>query len=965
MAHQTPGGVGVRRTPAFALIALLTLAFLAFTAPAGSAARGPARERTSFRTETLDVRRSGSPVAPSARVAAARAELGRSLGRMGVIQSDRTTGTIRFVGRLDGFLTDASTRPASSVALDYVRQHHLAMGLRTADLQTFHLRDDYVDIGGTHHLSFVQRAGGLTLFGQGLRANVTADGRLINVAGGPVRGLHAPSGDARLDAGAAIAAARTAAGGTAARDRQDTAELALFPTGRGARLAWKTLTNISPSETNLSLVDASTGAVLYRNNITDAGAPPQTAATGDDVWPFYFSSIPPNGGGTPVDDVALGTIFDTNPLTFGGDGPQLFGNNAWVFRDVMDDSFPHARDAITPTGGSAGTGWRFDYTAPIDVTTASQNCSAERACTWDREVARSWQANLDHNGVQVYYFLNHFHDHLAAAPIGFTDAAGNFEFSGTGGPDPVLGNASDGANTADGFPDLGHVDNANMSTPPDGNPPTMQMYLFEKFRRFGLGGIPSANGGDDAEVVYHEYTHGLSNRLVLYPDGNSGLDAQQSGAMGEAWSDWYAEDLLNKEGYKPDSGTVGDVVMGELTFAGLLRSQPVDCPVGTTSPNCPGTPGAGPGGYTYGDFGAVDEGPEVHADGEIWLETLWDIRQALPDQLVRGLVTRGMELSPPSPSFLDMRNAIIQADIVNNGGANVDDLWQLFANRGMGYFASTLSGGDVTPVEDFSLPPVCGPDPCSTITGTVTDRLTGEPLQGANVGIGGLNTAVETGFDMGLSDRTGADGTYVIRDVPDHDAYPALIFADTGYEPFAKRHVVVDGSTTVDGTLIRDWASLSGGATLVSASPPDYTDFCGTGANGAFDLNLGSGWPSDAVGSTAGSDYTGRRKATVRLPQRVDITAVAVASGGTCGDDATAGVKHFQVLTRTGRDAPWKLAVDAKTDSDGVLRPFEPVGGARNVRTIRFVMISNHGDPFFMDVLEVSVRGRAVDGGPV
>ena len=82
-----------------------------------------------------------------------------------------------------------------------------------------------------------------------------------------------------------------------------------------------------------------------------------------------------------------------------------------------------------------------------------------------------------------------------------------------------------------------------MSTPPDGIPPTMQMYLFRKLNRFGLPTIPSANGGDDAEVVYHEYTHGLSNRLVIYPDGNSGLDNQQAGSMGEGWSDWYARGL--------------------------------------------------------------------------------------------------------------------------------------------------------------------------------------------------------------------------------------------------------------------------------------------------------------------------------------------------------------------------------------------------------------------------------------
>ena len=116
----------------------------------------------------------------------------------------------------------------------------------------------------------------------------------------------------------------------------------------------------------------------------------------------------------------------------------------------------------------------------------------------------------------------------------------------------------------------------------------MQMYLFGKVPAFGLGGIPSANGGDDAEVVYHEYTHGLSNRLVIYPDGNSGLDNQQAGSMGEAWSDWYAEDFLNQQGYKPDTGAVGDVVMGELTFNSLLRTQPVDCPVGTVDPALPG-----------------------------------------------------------------------------------------------------------------------------------------------------------------------------------------------------------------------------------------------------------------------------------------------------------------------------------------------------------------------------------------
>ena len=48
--------------------------------------------------------------------------------------------------------------------------------------------------------------------------------------------------------------------------------------------------------------------------------------------------------------------------------------------------------------------------------------------------------------------------------------------------------------------------------------------------------------------MYHEYTHGLSNRLVVDPSGNSTLGNIQAGAMGEAWSDWYAMDFLDQRG---------------------------------------------------------------------------------------------------------------------------------------------------------------------------------------------------------------------------------------------------------------------------------------------------------------------------------------------------------------------------------------------------------------------------------
>ena len=100
---------------------------------------------------------------------------------------------VEVVGLLDGFLTGPSERSAPAVALDYVRTHRIAFGLSRSDLRTFHLRRDYVDVGGTHHLAWVQRIGGVEVFPNGLEANVTEDGRLINVSGSPAAGLRAPS----------------------------------------------------------------------------------------------------------------------------------------------------------------------------------------------------------------------------------------------------------------------------------------------------------------------------------------------------------------------------------------------------------------------------------------------------------------------------------------------------------------------------------------------------------------------------------------------------------------------------------------------------------------------------------------------------------------------------------------------------------------------------------------------------
>src|SRR6185436_14867593 len=244
-----------------ALVAILTTAMtlavvLAITAPARSAGRAatPGRAQAGRTVGTFDVRdRGGAAVAPSARVAQARLALARRLGAQGVVQSDPMTGTLRMVGRLDGFLTGRSERPARTVAMGFVRANRTAFGLTNADIKTFRLRQDYVDISGVHHLSWTQSKRGIQVFHNGLRANVTADGRLVNVTGSPVHGIRVASTVPRISSAAAMGLARADGGARVAAARSsDWASLVLFPTGRGARLAWKTFTWPSTQQLTLS-----------------------------------------------------------------------------------------------------------------------------------------------------------------------------------------------------------------------------------------------------------------------------------------------------------------------------------------------------------------------------------------------------------------------------------------------------------------------------------------------------------------------------------------------------------------------------------------------------------------------------------------------------------------------------------------------------------------------------------------
>jgi hypothetical protein len=345
--------------------------------------------------------------------------------------------------------------------------------------------------------------------------------------------------------------------------------------------------------------------------------------------------------------------------------------------------------------------------------------------------------------------------------------------------------------------------------------------------------------------------------------------------------------------------------------------------------------------------------PEVHADGEIWGQTIWQLRQALGTNVTETIVTRGMELSPQDPSMLDMRNAILQADQVAFSGSHRAAIWSVFANRGMGFFADSVGGNDVHPTEDFHTPPVC-PANCVTLSGKVTDTDTGANVVGARVSLGGFTS----GLPGDLSAVTNSTGTYAIHNVPKH-TYGRVVAGKNGYEPVTSTNVAITANKVLNFKIRRDWAATAGGAKIQSFTPPDYTQF-GCGPSGAFDVSQAAGWGSDAPTNNE-SGHTGPRSVVLQLPKAVNITNFAIDPASTCGDASGAGVKAFTISTRKTATAPWVVAVNNTAAlSEGTFHVLTPSAGKTGVRFVKLTMKTNRGDPAFMDVTELLVHGKPV-----
>ena len=197
---------------------------------------------------------------------------------------------------------------------------------------------------------------------------------------------------------------------------------------------------------------------------------------------------------------------------------------------------------------------------------------------------------------------------------------------------------------------------------------------------------PLPRDGDlDADIVYHEYGHGLTWRMI------GSMSGPLAGAIGEGMSDVLAVILTEND------------VVGEYAF---------DEPLGIRSAPYTDYP------RTYGDIAGPLAAAEVHFNGEVYGAIGWRLLEnfqaaGISKDLLLDDIVDGMNFTPSMPAYENMRDGILQS-VANNHPAHECLVWDAFAHYGVGVGATATLGivnfiPTVIVNESFAMPAPCTP----------------------------------------------------------------------------------------------------------------------------------------------------------------------------------------------------------------------------------------------------------------
>ncbi len=180
--------------------------------------------------------------------------------------------------------------------------------------------------------------------------------------------------------------------------------------------------------------------------------------------------------------------------------------------------------------------------------------------------------------------------------------------------------------------------------------------------RLGKGGVDDA---EDAEVIVHEYGHAVHASQV--PGFGQ---SEEAGSIGEAWGDYFAV-------------TVGLAAADQYGWP--VAADP-SCPMDWDSTSYTDAPHCIRSFHT--GMTVADKTGEVHHDGQIWSQALWETRQGYQDL---GLTTADWDATlvasqfdyAPDTSFAAAAQATVATALSRDGAAAAQVVHDAFAARGI------------------------------------------------------------------------------------------------------------------------------------------------------------------------------------------------------------------------------------------------------------------------------------------
>ncbi len=410
---------------------------------------------------------------------------------------DPNSGVTRTLSNPTGYLSDPHGGDPTDIALEFVRTNFDLLGLKRGDVDEFEITD-LVESSttGTTHVYLRQKHQGIPVYNGQLQIHVNRDGRILSITNAFMPNLRVSLKP--------LFAGITAVQAISSAARHLNLQLDAPPRQLGDPLGIQRLTPLFGNQISKKTIQAELMWLPVGHELHL-------------VWRFQIHSL----DGQHVYDMTVDAEFGP-PAE---DGGRVFTRFDWVAQDSYN-VYPLPAESPNHSSGrqivvnpadpiASPLGWHDTGIAQYTImrgnnvhafqdgnNNSEPSCGAQLNCDFPLNLNQDPRSYAEAVVANLFFWNNIVHD--IQYHYGFDEQAGNFQVNnfgrGGGGGDAVVARAQD---------DFG-LNNASFMTEPEGNPPLMQMFIFDQTN-------PRRDAGLDSGVIIHEYGHGISNRQVGGP----------------------------------------------------------------------------------------------------------------------------------------------------------------------------------------------------------------------------------------------------------------------------------------------------------------------------------------------------------------------------------------------------------------------------------------------------------------